>query len=154
MARWKARVEFLLSVTEILFLSLAVEALQGKMCQNSLPLGGGRSLAAKISGRRGRPWGIFFGFYKIRHFAIRHCKLHRATYRRFDTIPACGGRTDGQTHGIAVASTAFAMRALRRAVRRKNSLKAQRRNWHATHWALVGSIYAYLYWPFYRPCYT
>ena len=41
MARWKARVEFLLSVTELLFLSLTVEALQGKMCQNSLPSGGG-----------------------------------------------------------------------------------------------------------------
>jgi len=30
MARWKARVEFLLSVIELLFLSLEVEALQGK----------------------------------------------------------------------------------------------------------------------------
>ena len=30
MARWKARVEFLLSVIELLFLSLAVEALQGE----------------------------------------------------------------------------------------------------------------------------
>ena len=32
MARWKARAEFLLSVTE-LFLSLTVEALQGKTCR-------------------------------------------------------------------------------------------------------------------------
>jgi len=47
---WKDRVEFLLSVIELPFLSLAVEALQGKMCQNSLPSGGGRSLGAKISG--------------------------------------------------------------------------------------------------------
>jgi len=30
MARWKARVEFLLSVVERLFLSLTVEGLQGK----------------------------------------------------------------------------------------------------------------------------
>jgi len=30
MARWKARAEFLLSVIELLFLSLTVEALQGK----------------------------------------------------------------------------------------------------------------------------
>jgi len=52
MARWNARVEFLLSVIELLFLSLTVEALQGKMCQNSLPLGVGRSLGAKISGER------------------------------------------------------------------------------------------------------
>jgi len=55
MARWKARVEFLLSVFELLFLSLAVEALQGKMCQNSLPSGEGRSLGAKISEGMGRP---------------------------------------------------------------------------------------------------
>ena len=42
MARWKARVKFLLSINkvELLFLSLTTEALQGKMCQNSLPLGG------------------------------------------------------------------------------------------------------------------
>jgi len=63
-------VEFLLSVIELLFLSLTVEALQGKMCQNSLPSGGGRSLGAKISGRWGRPWGIFFGFYKPRHILL------------------------------------------------------------------------------------
>ena len=44
MARWKAHTEFLLSVIELLLLSLTVEALQGKMCQNSLPSGVGRSL--------------------------------------------------------------------------------------------------------------
>ena len=54
MARWKARVEFLLSVIELLFLYLTVEALQGKMCQNSLPSGGGRSLGANILEGRGR----------------------------------------------------------------------------------------------------
>ena len=44
MARWKARAEFLLSVIELLFLSLTVEALQGKMCQKAQPSGVGRSL--------------------------------------------------------------------------------------------------------------
>ena len=44
MTRWKARDEFLLSVIELLFLSLTVEALQGKTCQNSQPSGVGRSL--------------------------------------------------------------------------------------------------------------
>jgi len=44
MARWKAGAEFLLSVLELLFLSLTVEALQGKTCQNSQPSGVGRSL--------------------------------------------------------------------------------------------------------------
>ena len=51
----EAHVEFLLSAIEFLLLSLAAEALQAKMCQNSLPSGGGRSPGAKISGRRGRP---------------------------------------------------------------------------------------------------
>jgi len=68
MARWKARAEFLLNVIELLFLSLMVEALQGKTCQNSKPSGVGRSLLAKTSGGRGRPWGIFFGFTKLDTF--------------------------------------------------------------------------------------
>ena len=70
MARWKAHAEFLLSVIELLFLSLTVEALQGKMCKNSQPSGVGRSLGAKISRGRGRHWGIFFGFYKTRHILL------------------------------------------------------------------------------------
>ena len=44
MARWKALAEFLLSVIELLFLSLTVKTLQGKTCQNSQPSGVGRSL--------------------------------------------------------------------------------------------------------------
>jgi len=88
MARWKARVEFLLSVIELLFLSLAVEALQGKMCENSLPSWGGRSLGAKISLGRGHPpgnilipletqlitplWGIYSTFWSnlSKHFSF------------------------------------------------------------------------------------
>jgi len=38
----------------------------------------------------------------------------------FDTILACDRRTDGQTDGNAIASTALAMRALRRAVKTNN----------------------------------
>ena len=107
-ACWKARVEFLLSVIELHFLSLTVMALQGKMCQNSLPSGGGRSLGAKISGRRGHTWGIFFGFYKTRHILLSDsancivlCAVVLTQYRHV---------TDRQTDGIAVASTALAMR--------------------------------------------
>jgi len=103
MARWKASVEFLLSVIEHLFLSLTVEALQGKMCQNSLPSGGGRSLAAKISGGRSRPWGICFGFYKTRHILLSdsaNCTVLRAVvltqYRRV-TGRQAGRQTDRQT---------------------------------------------------------
>jgi len=97
MAHWKARAEFLLSIGELLFPSLTVEALQSKTCQNSLPSGVGRSLGAKISGGTGRPWGIFFGFYKTRHILLSNsanCIVLRAIiltqYRRV---------TDGQTDG-------------------------------------------------------
>ena len=120
MARWKARVKHLLSVIELLFLSRAVEALQGKMCQNSLPSGGGRSLGAKISGGRSRPWGIFlFGFYKTRHILLSdsvNCTvLHAVVLTQYRRVT--NRRTVGQTDGIAVTSTALAMRALRRAVK-------------------------------------
>ena len=65
MARWKARAEFLLSVIELLFLSLTVEALPGKMCQNSLPSGVGRSLGAKISGVGVVPGEYFLASTKL-----------------------------------------------------------------------------------------
>ena len=68
MARWKALAEFLLAVIGLLFLSLTGEALQGKRCQDSLLSGGGRSVRAKISGGRGRPWGIFLVSTKLDTF--------------------------------------------------------------------------------------
>ena len=102
MACWKARVEFLLSIIELPFL-FAVEALQGKMCHNSLPSGGGRSLADKISGGGGRPWRIFSCFYKTRHILLydsANCAVLRTVvltqYRRV-TDGRMDGRTDGRT---------------------------------------------------------
>ena len=71
----------LLSVIELRFLSLTVEALLGKTCQNSQTSGVGRSLLAKISGGRGRPWEIFFGFYKTRQILLSNganCTVLRA----------------------------------------------------------------------------
>jgi len=81
MARWKARVKYLLSVIERILLSLAVEALQGKTCQNSLPSGGGRSLGAKIAGEGVVPGEHFVGFYKTRHiFTARAMLALQALY--------------------------------------------------------------------------
>jgi len=74
MARWKARVEFLLSVIDLHFLSLTVEALQGKMCQNSLPSGRGRSLGAKISGGRGRPTANILVTLERQLIALQVCR--------------------------------------------------------------------------------
>ena len=79
----------------------------------------GRSLGAKISGGRGRPRGIFFGFYKTRHILLSNsvkCTVLRAVvltqYRR-----VTNRRMDRQTDGVAIASTALAMQALRHAVK-------------------------------------
>ena len=107
----------------LLVLCLTVDALQGKTCQDSMLSGGGRSVRAKISGGRGSPWGILFGFYKTKHillsdsanctvlYAIVLTQYLRVTDRQTDK------QTDRQTDGIAVASTALAMRALCHAVK-------------------------------------
>jgi len=58
MARWKARAEFLLSVIELLFLSLTAEVLQGKMCQNLLPSGGVGQFETRFQGE-----GVIQGEY-------------------------------------------------------------------------------------------
>jgi len=96
MARWKAHVEFLLSAIELLFLSLTVEALRGKTCQDLLVSGGGGSVRAKISGEGVVPGEYFFGFYKTRHILLydsANCTVIRAViltqYRR-----VTDGRTD------------------------------------------------------------
>ena len=72
---------------------------------------------------RGRPWGLFFGFYKTRHILLSdsaNSTVLRAVvltqYRRV-TDGQMDKRTDRQTDGIAVASTALAMLALGRAVK-------------------------------------
>jgi len=68
---------------------------------------------------KGSSLGNIFGFYKTRHILLSesaNCTVLRAVvlrqYRR-----VTDGLTDGQTDGNAIASTALAMRALRRAVK-------------------------------------
>ena len=68
---------------------------------------------------RGRPWGIFFGFYKTRHILLSDvqtapCYIRAVVLTQYRRMT--DRQTDGQTDGIAVDSTALAMRALRRAV--------------------------------------
>ena len=84
--------DFLLTIIELFSLPLTAEALMQNVSR----------LAAMRRGRsepefqrgRGRPWGIFFGFYKTR-------------------LIVTDRRTDRQTDGIAIANTALTMRALR-----------------------------------------
>jgi len=75
MARWKARVEFLLSVIELIFLSLTVEALQGKTYQNSLLSGG--HLKPRFQGE-----GVVHGEY-----CLVSTKLDTFCYSTVQTAP-------------------------------------------------------------------
>ena len=92
MARWKAHAEFLLSVIELLFLSLTVEALQGKTCQDSLLSGEGRSLGAKISGEGVVLGEYFFDFYKTRHILLSDTVLRAVVLTQYRRVT--DGRTD------------------------------------------------------------
>ena len=120
MARRKARVEFLLSVVELLFLSLTVEALyKAKRVKTRCYQEGAGHLEPRFQGEGVVPGEYIFGFYKTRHILLSdsaNCTVLRAVvltqYQR-----VTDGRTDGQTDGIAIASTTHAMRALRRAVK-------------------------------------
>jgi len=134
MARWKARVVFLLSVIELLFLSLTVEALQGKRCQDSLlPTAipsvcpsvchtpvlcqeGECQFEPRFQGGRGRPCRIFLVSTKLGTFCyptVQTAPFYVPSFWHNTGV----WRTERQTDGIAVASTALAMRALRRAVK-------------------------------------
>ena len=121
MARLKAIAEFLLSVIELLFLSLTVEALQGKRAKTRYYQEGVGQFEPRFPGGRGRPWEYFLVSTKLDTFCYpsAKCTVLRAVvltqYRR-----VTDGRTDRQTDGIAVASTALAMLALRRAVKMNN----------------------------------
>ena len=58
--RWKAHVDFLLTVTELLFLSLTVDALQRKTCQNPLLFGGVGHFELRFQGKGVVPGEYFF----------------------------------------------------------------------------------------------
>jgi len=74
------------------------------------------SLSQDFSGKGSSLGNIFLVSRKLNTFCYRQCKLNRATCSGFDTIPACDRRTDRRTE--LLVSTALAMRALRRAVKK------------------------------------
>ena len=78
MARWKAVAEFLLSAIELLFLSLTVEALQGKTCQNSQTSGVGSHFEPKFQGKGSSLGKIFIS-----------TKLDTFCYPMVQTAPCC-----------------------------------------------------------------
>jgi len=77
MARWKARVEFVLSVVELLFLSLTelrLRRYKAKGVKTRCIQQGVGSLGAKISGGKGRlPANIFIPLER-QSIALQHCR--------------------------------------------------------------------------------
>ena len=69
MARWKARDEFLLSVIGLLFYLLRLSRYKAKGVKTRCYREGYVSSSQDFMGR-GRPWGIFLGFYKTRHILL------------------------------------------------------------------------------------
>jgi len=90
-------VEFLLSIIERLFLSLTVEALQGKRCQDSLLSGGIGQFERKLQVEGVVPGEYFLVSTKLDTFCYPTVQTTPCYVRHFDTIPACDGRTDGGT---------------------------------------------------------
>ena len=112
MARWKARVEFLLSVIELLFVSPTVEALQDKMCQNSQLSGGVGQFEPRFQGKWVVPGEYFLVSTKLDTFCyptVQSAPCYVPSFWHNTSV----WQTDGQTDGIAIASTALTMRALR-----------------------------------------
>ena len=92
MARWKARVDVLLSVIGLLFLSLTADALQGKTRKRRCFQERWVSLNQNFRGS-GRAWGMFLVSTKLDTF----CYLHHPAFSRFDIILTCDRQTDRQT---------------------------------------------------------
>ena len=86
------------------------------MCQNSLPSGVGSLLGAKISGEGVAPGEYFLVSTKLDTFCYPTVQTAPCYVPSFWHNTGVW-RTDRQTDGIAVASTALAIRALRRAVK-------------------------------------
>ena len=103
MARWKARVEFLLSVIDLIFLSLTVEALQAKCVKTRCIQEWVGYLEPKFQREGVVPREYFFGLYKTRHSLLSNsanCTVLRAVvltiYRRVTDRRADGRTEDSQ----------------------------------------------------------
>jgi len=72
-------------------------------------------LEPRFQGEGVVPEEYFFGFYKTRHILLSD--IANFTVLRAVVLTQYRRVTDGQTDGIAIASTALAMRAFRRAVK-------------------------------------
>ena len=107
------------TVIELLFLSVTVDALQGKTCQNSLLFGGVGQVKPTFQGK-GSSGDYFLVFTKLDTFCYLLSDSANCNVLRVVVLTQYRLVTDRQTDRIAAASTGLAMRALRRAVKMHN----------------------------------
>jgi len=119
MARWKARVDFLLTGIALFFYLLPLMRYKAKRVKTHCFLEGWVSLSPDFRGRD-RPSGIFFGLYKTRHILLSNSANCTVLLLRAVVLTHYRRVTDRQTDGIAIASRAIAMRALRRALKSRD----------------------------------
>ena len=97
MARWKARVDLL---TELLFLSLTVEALQGRTCQNSLLFGEMGQFEPRFQGK-GSSLGNIFGSRKLDTFCyliVQTAPCYVQSFWHNTGLWQTDGQTDGRNY--------------------------------------------------------
>jgi len=70
MARWKALVDFLLSVIELLFHLLPLKRYKAKSVKSRCFQERVDQFEPRFQGEGVDPQGIFFGFYKTRHILL------------------------------------------------------------------------------------
>jgi len=99
MARWKARAEFLLSVIELLFLSLTLRRYKAKCVKTRCLQEWIGHLEPKFQGEGVVPGEYFFNLYKTRHVFLSeraNCTVIRAVVlTQYQRVP--DGQTDRQT---------------------------------------------------------
>ena len=100
----KPMVDFLFALIEL----FAVYYASGVMRLNvysSAVFAVGRPLCTEILPEQGHPHQPLLASENQKHWAIRRWRPHPSAFPRFDTIPHCGGQTDGRTDGFAVVCT-------------------------------------------------
>jgi len=93
-ARWKARVEFLLTVIGLFFYLLRLRRYKAKCVKTRCLQEGVGHLEPRFQGK-GRRWGIFFGFYKTRYILLYDCA--KCTVLRAGVLTQYRRVTDGRT---------------------------------------------------------
>ena len=110
--------DFLFVIIELFSLALTVDTLKGKTCQNLLLSGGVGQFEPTFQGEVVVPGGSFSVHRKLDTFLLSFSEdciiLHSISLTHHWRVT--DRQTDGQMDGIAITSTAPAMRALRRAV--------------------------------------